>query len=115
MQIIILPLCVEQDYGKLSGKSMDELRKSPAYRKYFHISESEKAYALNPPGGESWEDLKKRAAKCLRWLDRHYAGKKVVVVSHSDFINCIYGVKNGLEDSKIWLRGDLQNCQIIRI
>ncbi len=114
MPALSFPLAMEQDYGQLSGKSRDRLL-GPRYRKYFHVSPSGQMYTLRAPGGESWDDLKERARKCLRWLDSHYAGKKVVVVSHSDFMNCAYGVRHRLDNHHVWMREDVPNCGTVRL
>ncbi len=113
MEIIPLPLAKEQDYGKLSGKRREQLLK-PKYKHYFYFAPNGAMYTVKAPWGESWEDMKKRASLCLRWLDRHYNGKQVVVVSHSDFINCAYGVRRKLKNEQVWLRHDVPNCGIVR-
>lgn len=115
MQIIRMPKAMEQDYGSLSGKTRNELM-VPKYRRYFHYEPSGHIYTVRSPGGgESWEDLKKRAASMFRWLDKHYAGQKVVVVSHSDFINCAYGVRNHLSNEQTWRRRDVPNGVAVRL
>ncbi|VVB57486.1 2,3-bisphosphoglycerate-dependent phosphoglycerate mutase [uncultured archaeon] len=114
MEIVPLPDAEEQDYGELSGKSREQLL-TPRYRRYFHFTSNEQMYTVHAPWGEDWEDLKKRAARCLRGLDKHYAGRRVVVISHSDFINCAYGVRNRMENRQTWRRRDVANCGIVRL
>ncbi len=116
MKLDFCKLVQEQDYGEFSGKSLDEVMADPALRAWFHRDEaSGQIYTLRTPGGESWDDVKKRAAKFFKWADTKYAGMRIAVVSHSDFINVAYGVRYGLEDEEIFRRQDVPNCKAVRL
>jgi broad specificity phosphatase PhoE len=116
MQLHLTKLAEEQDYGEFTGHTIDSLYTQRRYHSYFHIGKDiNQIYTLKCPHGESWPQLKKRAARFLSSLDRQYAGQRVVVVSHSDFINCAYGVRFGLSDEEIFHRKDLLNCGWVRL
>lgn len=116
MKLDFCKLVEEQDYGDFSGKSLDEVMAEPAQLACFHRDEaSGQVYTLQTPGGESWEDVKKRAARFLKWADGKYPGMRIVVVSHSDFINVVYGVRFGLSDEEIFRRQDVPNCKAVRL
>jgi len=115
MEILRLPSAMEQDYGSMSGMTRKELM-APKFRRYFHFSPAGHMVTLHARGGgESWKDLQARARRMFRWLDKHYAGKKIVVVSHSDFINCCYGVRHHLQDQMTWRRDDVPNVGTVRL
>ncbi|MDE1798259.1 MAG: histidine phosphatase family protein [Candidatus Micrarchaeota archaeon] len=116
MPIKLTKLAEEQDYGNFTGQTIDSLVAQRRWKGYFHVTKDlNQIYTLRCPHGENWAAMKKRAAELLRWLDRHYAGKRVVVVSHSDFINCCYGVRFGLGDEQTFRRKDRPNCGWVRL
>ncbi len=114
MNIKLEPLAREQDYGDYSGRNMDALVAERA--RGIHIDRmAAQIHVIKPPGGESWEQMKHRAARFLSKLDKEYEGKRVVVVSHSDFMNCCYALRRGLDDKEAWKRPDMKNCGIVRL
>ncbi len=116
MQMKLTKLAEEQDYGDFTGQTNAELLGQRRWRGYFFVGKDiGHSYTIRAPNGESWTQMKKRAAKLLAWLDKEYAGKKVVLVSHSDFINCCYGVRFGLPDSEVFHRRDRPNCGYVRL
>ncbi len=116
MKMEFSKLVMEQDYGKFTGKTLPELLADEKLLPCFQVdAHNRHIYTLTPPGGESWEDLKKRAALFFGWADSKFAGKHIVVVSHSDFINCAYGVRFGLDDEYVWQREDVPNCKAVRL
>jgi broad specificity phosphatase PhoE len=114
LQPIYTDLAVEQDYGEYTGLSSKKLADMHAPG-IFYDRRRDQTYAINPPGGESWAKMRKRAEKFLKMLDQRYAGKRVVVFSHSDFINCAYAVRFGLSDEQAFQRGDVPNCGVVRL
>ncbi len=114
MNIKLEPLAREQDYGQYSGRNMKELVSGRA-RGIRIFMGGRQIHVIRPPGGESWEQMKQRAGRLLAKLDREYAGKRVVVVSHSDFMNCCYALRQGMEDKAAWNRPDVSNCAILRL
>ncbi len=116
MKLDFCKMAEEQDYGDFSGRSLDEVMADPAQQACFHRDKAGgQIYTIRTPGGETWEDVKKRAAKLLKWADTKYAGMRIVVVSHSDFINIAYGVRFGLSDEEVFKRQDVPNCKAVRL
>jgi broad specificity phosphatase PhoE len=87
----------EQDFGAWRGGpyellERDDLERTPAER-----------WRWRPPGGESLEEVLRRAGPALDALAERHAGEEVVVVSHG-------GVMAALE---AWCRGHLEGAPII--
>lgn len=115
MPVAMARLAEEMDYGDLTGLTFGKAY-ATLPRKLFHVDRATgQGYILQPPGGESWAALRRRAAKFLAWADKRYAGRRIVVVSHSDFINMCYGVRRGLPDEAIWKRRDVPNGGYVRL
>jgi len=57
-------------------------------------------HSLNPPGGESFEELRKRALEFLGYLLENYRYRNVLVVSHGTFLQQFHGVLRGQD----WLK-----------
>lgn len=110
LQLHYTKLAQEQDFGENSGHWMaDILARHPSYfRNKGH-------FMVKCPGGEDWPKLKKRAARFLAWLDHQYAGKRVVVITHADFMNSCYQVRFGLSDEKTFHRHEKPNCSWMRL
>lgn len=115
MKLEFCKLVEEQDYGEMSGRPLADLLADEKTRGNFHIEPNGHVFTLCAPGGESWEDMKKRAAKFFKWADTKYAGQRIAVFSHSDFINVAYGVRFGLSDEEVFKRQDVPNCKAVRL
>lgn len=63
----------EFDGGEFNGRSEDELRK------FFN---SHDMFKEPLPGGESFQDVKRRVGKALADLEKTYQGKKILIVTH---------------------------------
>ncbi len=66
----------ERNYGKFEGIPSAEFRE---WVKKKGFAES---YKFKIPGGESFQDVKKRTAKFLKEIERKEKGKNVLVVTH---------------------------------
>ena len=115
MKLEFCKLVEEQDYGEMSGRQLADLLADEKIKGNFHVEPNGHVFTLLSPGGEGWEDVKKRAAKFFKWADTKFTGQRVVVVSHSDFINVAYGVRYGLTDEEIFKRQDVPNCKAVRL
>jgi broad specificity phosphatase PhoE len=74
----------EVDYGSWSGKTFVELDSDPGWRRW----NSERAAAVTPTG-ETMEDVRRRACRCMERISREFAGHPVVIVSHADVIKSV--------------------------
>lgn len=71
----------EVDYGSWSGKTFVELQDDPAWRRW----NSDRAVAATP-AGETMDDVRRRACRCMGEIAQTYSGQSVVMVSHADVI-----------------------------
>lgn len=108
-----MDLLKEHDLGEWTGKSALKLKHEfPKY--FFDYEDGGKSHFLvRVPGGESWEDIKKRAKKALQEIKKKYAGKKVLAFSHGIFtIACIANVA-GIKPPRLW-NYRLKNCEWVK-
>ena len=68
-------------------------------------------YSLNPPGGESFEDLRRRAQRFLEGLMSNHPGERIIVTSHQNFLQQLHGLLLG-RDPYDALRTDLLNLEL---
>lgn len=86
-------LCCERNYGGMQGMTEDEVK---AMRpKIMYIHEGGDYHSINPPGGESFEELRQRAESFFDFVLDNYEGKKVLVVSHFTFLQQFHGLIKG--------------------
>jgi broad specificity phosphatase PhoE len=68
-----------------------------------------------PPGGESWCDVILRLRSALDTLSLHYAGRRVMIVSHQVVVLCLrYLLEHMTEDQILAIdaEGDVANCSV---
>ena len=68
-----------------------------------------------PPGGESWCDVILRLRSALDTLSLHYAGRRVLVVSHQVVVLCLRYLLETLTEEEILAidrEGDVANCAV---
>lgn len=68
-----------------------------------------------PPGGESWCDVILRLRSALDTLSLHYAGRRVLVVSHQVVVLCLRYLLEELTEAEILAidhAGDVANCSV---
>lgn len=66
-----------------------------------------------PPGGESWADVILRLRSALDTLSLHYAGRRVMVVTHQVVVLCLRYLLENLDEERILAidrEGDIANC-----
>jgi broad specificity phosphatase PhoE len=93
-RILIEPLCTERSFGLIEGLSQAEVHvrfPEVRYRPVEGIN-----YSLNPPQGERIEDLHERAHRFVEELLERYAGRRVLVFSHGNFLQQVHAVLRGL-------------------
>ncbi|KKU78648.1 MAG: Isoleucine-tRNA ligase [Candidatus Peregrinibacteria bacterium GW2011_GWA2_47_7] len=83
----------EHDLGKFDGKELDSYLRS--------FADVEDRYYSKAHGGESFEELEKRVIEYINYLNRKYAGKNIVVVTHGDVVRAIarYFDRLSIEDT----------------
>jgi 2,3-bisphosphoglycerate-dependent phosphoglycerate mutase len=68
-----------------------------------------------PPGGESWCDVILRMRSTLHTLSLHYAGCRVLIVTHQVVVLCLRYLLEDLDEQRILeidRLGDVANCAI---
>ncbi len=86
-------LCNERNYGRMQGLTSEEVEflEPPI----LYIKAGGDFHSLNPPGGESFEELRRRAERFRLALFNGYAGANVMVVSHGVFLQQFHGLLRG--------------------
>jgi broad specificity phosphatase PhoE len=93
-EIITSYLCMERNYGKLEGvKPADLASIQPAT---FYVTVGNVEHSLNPPGGETLEQLRERVIT-FHELVRSIERKNLLIVSHGVFLQQYHGYLRGLD------------------
>jgi broad specificity phosphatase PhoE len=67
------------------------------------------------PGGESWCDVILRLRSAVDMLSLHYAGRRVLIVSHEVVVLCLRYLLEELDEKRILeidAQGDVANCAV---
>ena len=101
--------CTERSFGEMEGLTPAQVRERLPQVRYVRIGHVD--YSLNPPGGETFEQLHERARRFLdRTLELH-SGKKIVLFGHENFLQQLHGVIRGLGPMESLERAIL-NCEL---
>ncbi len=102
--------CVERDYGLLQGLDSEQVKRYADQVEYVEVGGIR--HSLNPPGGETFDQLRLRATQfyeALRCRPEHTA----IVFSHQTFLQQLHGLLLGL-DTIPSLGLDIRTLQIDR-
>ena len=72
-------------------------------------------FYYRPPGGESWCDVILRLRSALDTLSLHYAGRRVLIVTHQVVILCFRYLLENLDEERLLAidrEADVANCSI---
>lgn len=108
-EIQLEPLCTERSFGQMEGLTRADVERHFPQIVYLQIGQI--GYSLNPPGGESFDDLRRRAQRFWDWLLSNHAGKRVVVSSHQNFLQQLHGLLRS-RDPYDALRTDVLNLEL---
>jgi len=100
----IEPHLHEREMGDLKGQPYDAVLRDQAY-------DPERRWLWTPPGGESFDDVKRRAAPVIDRLAREHPGKELVIVSHGGVMLSLWAHVTGSWEDAI-IPG---NCEVIVI
>lgn len=101
--------CVERDYGRLQGLSPVEVQNVRPRVRYVRVGSIR--HSLNPPDGESIEQLRTRAAAFYAQVLDCYFGACVVLFSHYAFLQQFHGVLLGIDPYNA-LALDVRNLEL---
>jgi probable phosphoglycerate mutase len=108
-EIVVEDGCTERSFGEMEGLTPSQVRERLPQVRYVRIGHVD--YSLNPPGGETFEQLHERARRFLeRTLELH-GGKKILLFGHENFLQQLHGVIHGLGPMKSLERAIL-NCEL---
>tara|TARA_B100000886_G_scaffold276746_1_gene200695 strand:- start:808 stop:2205 length:1398 start_codon:yes stop_codon:yes gene_type:complete len=85
---LVNDLINEIDYGKADGLTLRETKNKFPYL----FKKWQKKIDVKFPGGENSNDVKKRAIKFLKFLNRYKNGSKILIISHSFFLRVLISI-----------------------
>jgi broad specificity phosphatase PhoE len=88
---------LEVNYGQWVGKTFMEVRAMPGYIPYMQRLETPVA-----PGGETLYQVRDRAMGFLNHVSELHLDGNILVVSHADWIKCVFMQLLGIPFEKIW-------------
>ena len=107
--IVVEEGCIERSFGEMEGLPATEIRERLPEVRYKRVGYVD--YSLNPPSGESFEQMHERARGFLNLLLEKYRGKRVVIFAHENFLQQLHGVIRGLGPMESLEQGIL-NCEL---
>lgn len=107
--LVIEPLCIERFFGQMEGLTRAEVEQRFPQVVYLQIGHI--GYSLNPPGGESYEALRRRAEQFLEKLLKKFGGHRLVISSHQNFLQQFHGLLRG-QDPYESLKADILNLEL---
>jgi broad specificity phosphatase PhoE len=108
IQIIHNKLCNERNYGKMQGLNYLEVEEIRPRIRYFKLNND--FHSLNPPSGETFPALRRRAKLFSQFIFQNYSGSNILVVSSSAFMQQLHGIFRGT-DCMESLRNDIHNLE----
>jgi broad specificity phosphatase PhoE len=87
--------CRERDFGALSGLAHEQA--VARFPQVDYLEAQAVRYSLNPPGGETLEELRERAGRFLARLHRSSDGATVTVFSHGNFLQQLRAAVHGVD------------------
>jgi len=72
------------------------------YRNFF-LSKKQR-FSKRPPGGENWNDVKKRLLALLKEIEKKYQKKNILIISHADPLWLIAGLLKGFKKEEEFLQ-----------
>lgn len=90
IQIIQNKLCNERNYGRMQGLTYTEVEEVKPHILYLKLNSD--FHSLNPPEGETFPVLRKRAKAFSQFIFQHYSGSNILVVSSSAFMQQLHGI-----------------------
>jgi broad specificity phosphatase PhoE len=103
----------EKEFGILDGLTVHGIHKRHPEQAEFRALLGK--FYHRPPGGESWCDVILRLRSMFDTLSLHYAGKRVLIVTHQIVVLCFRYLLEGLDEPQILeidRKGDVANCAI---
>ncbi len=93
-EIVLDELCLERDYGLLQGLDSEEVKRYADRVEYIEVGGIR--HSLNPPEGESFDQVRARAVAFYESL-RTRPVRSVIVFTHQTFLQQLHGLLLGME------------------
>lgn len=106
IQIIQNKLCNERNYGLMQGLTYSEVEEIKPRIKYFKLNND--FHSLNPPDGETFPALRRRAKLFSQFIFQNYIGSNILIVSSSAFMQQLHGIFHGTNCMES-LRNEIHN------
>jgi 2,3-bisphosphoglycerate-dependent phosphoglycerate mutase len=103
----------EKEFGILDGLTRAGIREF--YPEQAQFREVIGKFYHRPPGGESWCDVILRLRSVLDTLSLHYAGRRVLIMTHQVVVLCLRYLLEKMDERKILevdAAGDVFNCGV---
>jgi broad specificity phosphatase PhoE len=110
-EVVVDEGCTERSFGAMEGLRPEEVRERLPQVEYIKIGHVN--YSLNPPGGETLEQLHERAREFLGRTLKAHGGKNVLLFGHENFLQQLHGVLRGLGPMES-LEQAILNCELNR-
>jgi len=88
-------LCNERNYGRMQGLNYIEVEEIKPPVLYIKLNND--FHSLNPPDGETFPALRRRAKEFSNYLFQHHTGSSILVVSSSAFMQQLHGFFRGTD------------------
>ena len=114
----LVPCVTDERFREKEFGILDRLTRAgieQIYPQQAEIRRSVGKFYHRPPGGESWCDVILRLRSTLHTLSIHYAGCRVLIVTHQVVVLCFRYLLEELDEQKILeidRAGDVANCGI---
>lgn len=103
--------CSERSFGQMEGA--DPVQVPVRFPQVRYLQVGHVRYSLNPPDGESFDSLHRRATWFLEATLKSHHGESVLVFSHQNFLQQLHGAIKGLGPIES-LAQDILNCELNR-
>ncbi len=107
--IVVEDGCTERSFGEMEGLTPAQVRERLPQVRYVRIGHVD--YSLNPPGGETFDQLQARARRFLERTLEFHSGKKILLFGHENFLQQLHGVIYGLGPMES-LEHAILNCEL---
>jgi broad specificity phosphatase PhoE len=107
--IIVDDESTERSFGEMEGLTPAQVRERLPQVRYVRIGHVD--YSLNPPAGETFEQLHERARRFLERTLEFHSGKNILLFGHENFLQQLHGVIWGLGPMESLERAIL-NCEL---
>ncbi len=94
-KLIPCAYCDERNYGKMQGLTEDDVKLIKPQVEFIEVGNE--YHSLNPPNGETFQMLRKRAERLFQLIFEKYRGLTVLVVSHGVFLQQFHGLLRGFD------------------